>query len=198
MMLNKIYQKNDKFGGIDDNLNFKLQIFYDKCKKINFSTYVYLQSAFFMLSDQALNLFYANQYQTFESFRNHMKQMFEGSEWQRHNLTKWHIIDLEKIIAESSTTSTTKCLRKLCLKLNILQKKIDEAYQKQTHLRENIIRACRDHSALIIKLFNAPMNVVDLINNLNTSIVNYEAVNKSSVQTYMQAHKKTIITMKFE
>ena len=80
MMLKKIYQKNDKFGGIDDNLNFKLQIFYDKCKKVDLSAHVYLQSVFSMLSDQALNFFYVNQYQTFESFRNHIKQMFEGSE----------------------------------------------------------------------------------------------------------------------
>ena len=57
-------------------------------------------------------------------------------------------------------------------------------------MRENIIRACRDQSALIIKLFNALMNVVDLINNLNTSIVNYEAVNKSNVQIYMQTQKE--------
>ena len=34
------------------------------------------------------------------------------------------------------------------------------------------------------------MNVVDLINNLNTSIVNYEAVNKSNVQIYMQTQKE--------
>ena len=100
------------------------------------------------------------------------------------------MIDLEKIIAENSIISTTKCLRKLCLKLNILPKKINKTYQKQTHLRENIIRACRDYSALNIKLFNAFMNVVDLINNLNTSIVNYKIVNKSSVQIYMQAQKK--------
>ena len=60
IILNKIYQKNNKFEKIDDNFNFKLQIFYDKCKKVDFSTHVYFQSVFSMLSDQVLNFFYVN------------------------------------------------------------------------------------------------------------------------------------------
>lgn len=34
-MYNKIYKINNKFNGISDNFNFKVTIFYNKCRQID-------------------------------------------------------------------------------------------------------------------------------------------------------------------
>jgi hypothetical protein len=64
--------------------------------------------------------------------------------------------------------------------MNVIQRELDPAFYGSIHLRENIIRICRDHLALTNDLNNASINVPDLINSLHTSITNYEAVQKST------------------
>jgi hypothetical protein len=64
---------------------------------------------------------------------------------------------------------------------------LNSAYHDSIWLRENIIRACKDHSALIFALINFSMNIVTLMNILQSSIINYEIVKKSSIhQQYHQ------------
>ncbi len=68
-----------------------------------------------------------------------------------------------------------------------IQQELNPAYHDPIHLRENIIRTCRNHSALINDLNNASLNVLDLINSLHTSVMNYEAIRKSNQQIdYLQ------------
>ncbi len=73
----------------------------------------------------------------------------------------------------------------------VIQQKLNSAYHDSIHLRKNIIRACRNHFALINDLNNVSLNVLDLINSLHTSVMNYEAVQKSSNQQidYLQQSK---------
>ncbi len=70
--------------------------------------------------------------------------------------------------------------------MNIIQRNLDPAYHGSDRLRENIIRACRGHSTLIYELINASSDISALINVLQASIVNYEAIQKASVQQYAQ------------
>jgi hypothetical protein len=72
-----------------------------------------------------------------------------------------------------------------------IQQELNSAYHGPIHLRENIIRTCRSHFALTNELNNASLNVPDLINSLHTSVMNYEAVQKSSNQQidYLQQSK---------
>jgi hypothetical protein len=62
--------------------------------------------------------------------------------------------------------------------MSTIQKDLNPAFADSIQLRKNIIRACRDHSALINELNNASINVSDLINALHTSVMNYEAIRK--------------------
>ncbi len=64
----------------------------------------------------------------------------------------------------------------MCLEMNIIQKELDFAFYDSIHLRENIIRVCKDHFALTNDLNNASINVSDLINSLRINITNYEVV----------------------
>ncbi len=88
----------------------------------------------------------------------------------------WHII------AANSNVSLIECLCKLCAKMNTIQRELDSASHDSICLRENIIRTCRDHSALIFELINSSMNISTLINILQSSIINYEVVRKSFMQ----------------
>jgi hypothetical protein len=42
--------------------------------------------------------------------------------------------------------------------MNILQQNINFKYHDLNYFRENFVRACKDHSALIVKLHNLSIN----------------------------------------
>lgn len=147
-----------------------------------------------MLTGQAQARFYANRIgnSTFERFCYDMRQFFEGPEWQHFNLTKWQTISLSGVISDNPTLSTTECLRKMCTEFDTIRRGLDPAYYGPVHLRENNIRACRGHPALTNSLTNPPIDASGLINNLYTSIVNYEAIHNppSTQQSYMQSYEE--------
>jgi hypothetical protein len=68
--------------------------------------------------------------------------------------------------------------------MNIIQRNLNSAYHDSDRLRENIIRACREHSTLIYELINALSNTSALINVLQASIVNYETIQKVFIQQH--------------
>ena len=121
-----------------------------------------------MLSGEALSYFYTNagNATSFHQFYTRMKSFFEGPEWQRLNLTKWQTLTLTDVIAANTTLPTDECLRKLGTQLNTIQQGVDQAYHGPVHLRENIIRACRGHLALVLGLTNPPLETSALVNSL--------------------------------
>jgi hypothetical protein len=161
---------------------------------MNLSKHAHLKTVSIMLFDQTLTYYYSNKaiYFIFDDFCINMRAYFENSEWQRSNLDKWQTLILKNVIAVNSNVSLIECLRKLCAKMNIIQRKLDSAYHDSIRLRKNIIRACRDHSALIFELINSSMNISRLINILQFSIVNYEIVRKSLVQHLYQQNEDEI------
>ena len=50
VMLDKIYKDEDQFSGIGNNFNFKVTIFYDKCKQVGLLLNTYIYSASIILS----------------------------------------------------------------------------------------------------------------------------------------------------
>ena len=84
----------------------------------------------------------------------------------------------------------------MCTEIDIIQRDIDSAYHDSVHLRENIIRTCRDHSALVVNFINLIFDTLELINNLYAFIINYEAVHKFVQQSYLRENEseKTYFT----
>jgi hypothetical protein len=80
--LDKIYKNDEKFKSTDDNFEFKLKIFINKCKRVELSSHAYMKEIAFMLANRALSHFYVNEYEniTFDKFRVDMKTFFEESE----------------------------------------------------------------------------------------------------------------------
>jgi hypothetical protein len=80
--LNKIYKNDEKFKSTDDNFEFKLKIFINKCKRVELSSHAYLKEIAFMLANRTLSHFYVNEYEniTFDKFCVDMKRFFEEFE----------------------------------------------------------------------------------------------------------------------
>jgi hypothetical protein len=93
---------------------------------------------------------------------------------------------IDNVIVANSNLSLIECLQKLCVDLDDVQKELNSNYHDSNQMREILIRACRDHSTLLIELHNSSSNFSDLINSLYSSIVNYESINKKS-NTYLQS-----------
>lgn len=83
-MLDKIYKDEDKFSGTGDNFNFKVTIFYDKCRRVGLLPNAHFYGASIILSGQAQTHYYANRRDTstFDQFCTNMQLFFEGPEWQ--------------------------------------------------------------------------------------------------------------------
>jgi hypothetical protein len=79
--LNKIYTIDEKFTSTNDNFDFKLRIFFNKCKRVEVSSHAYMKKASFVLAKRALFHFYDNNYEniTFDKFRDDMKKFFKES-----------------------------------------------------------------------------------------------------------------------
>jgi hypothetical protein len=178
--LNKIYTLEKKFTNTNDNFDFKLRIFFNKCKRVELSSHAYMKEAKFMLAKRALFHFYDNNYEniTFDKFRVDMKKFFAESKWKRYNLTKWQVMHIENVIVVNSNLFLIECLQKLCVDLDDVQKELNSDYHDSNQMRKVLIRACRNHSILLIELHNSSSNFSDLINFLYSSIVNYESINK--------------------
>jgi hypothetical protein len=86
-----------------------------------------MQEIFIMLTRQTQTHFYANRDDTvnFEEFCAKMQLFSEGSEWQRLNLIKWQTISLSKVISVNSELSIIKCLQKMRIELDTIQRSID-------------------------------------------------------------------------
>jgi hypothetical protein len=48
--LDKIYKNDEKFKSTNDNFEFKLKIFFNKCKRVELSSHAYIEEVAFMLA----------------------------------------------------------------------------------------------------------------------------------------------------
>ena len=132
-----------------------------------------------MLKNQTFIFYYNNDhYISWFNFIDVLKKFFENSEWNRMNFIKWQIINLTNVIINNFSFSTFECFVKLIKNMNFLQRNLKNQFSKSFYLRENIIRTIQNYSALMIKFVNSSKNVIDLINNLHFSIINYETMHK--------------------
>ncbi len=93
---------------------------------------------------------------------------------------------IDNVIAVHLNLSLTECFQKLCINLDDVQKELNLDYHDSNQMRKILIRACKNHSILVIELYNSLSKFSDLINSLYVNIVNYESINKKS-NTYLQS-----------
>ena len=69
----------------------------------------------------------------------------------------------------------------MCTEMNEIQRNVILVFQKNEHLKKNIIKTCRENATVSTDLTNSSIDVSGLVNNLHASIINYEAVYKSQI-----------------
>ena len=136
-----------------------------------------------MLIESTLIFYYSHRKiaTNYVDFCTKIQNFFENLEWQRLNLIKWQIIIFSDVIAANFTLITTECLRKMCTKMNEIQRNVIFVFQKNEHLKKNIIKTCRENAVVSTNLTNSSIDVSGLVNNLHVSIINYETVYKSQI-----------------
>ena len=181
IQLNKCYKNAEKFTNTNDNFEFKSSIFEKKCKRVDLLFNAYMLKVSIMLIESTF-IFYYSHRKTATKYTNFcikIQNFFESLEWQRLNLTKWQIIIFSGVITANPTLTTTECLRKMCTKMNEIQRNVILVFQRNEHLKKNIIKTCRENATVSTNLTNSSIDVSGLVNNLHVSIINYETVYKS-------------------
>ncbi len=81
-MLNKLYKEKKKFESTENNFDFKLTIYLDKCKHADLSEHAYEKEVSVMLTDETLTRYYVNRtnFIIFNDFCTSMRTYFESSE----------------------------------------------------------------------------------------------------------------------
>jgi hypothetical protein len=80
--LNKLYKNEEKFEDTENNFDFKLTIYLDKCKFADLSEHAYEKGVSLMLTSETLIYYYVNRnnFITFNDFCINMRLYFENSE----------------------------------------------------------------------------------------------------------------------
>jgi hypothetical protein len=81
-MLNKLYKNEKKFEDTENNFDFKLTIYLDKCRHADLSEHAYEKEISVMLTDETLTRYYANRanFIIFNDFCISIRTYFEDSE----------------------------------------------------------------------------------------------------------------------
>ncbi len=81
-MLNKLFKNEKKFDDTENNFDFKLMLYLDKCRHADLSKHAYEKNVSAMLTDETLTRYYANRanFITFNDFCTSMRTYFESSE----------------------------------------------------------------------------------------------------------------------
>ena len=128
-----------------------------------------------MLIESTFIFYYSHRKTTIDyvDFCTKIQTFFENLEWQRLNLVKWQIIIVANVIIANLTLITIECLRKMCTKMNEIQRNVIFVFQKNEHLKKNIIKTCRENATVSTNLTNSSIDFSSLVNNLHVSIINY-------------------------
>lgn len=178
----KIYTEEQKYGGTNESLDFKLKIFYDICRRADIPQKAYSNALPTMLKGLALDIYYMNELSnmSFQNSIEHLRNYFQGPEFHRKNLSEWNSTTLKTVIAENPDKSIGECLLLLIQTLRKLQHGLREALQTIEYLHDKLVTACHGVPACRYAVSDPPPTVGALINKLQSSIIAYEKENVQS------------------
>ena len=173
----KQYSDDMKFTGTSGgSFDYKLTIFLDICQRVELPRESVMRAFPTMLKALALEYFYNNRlsHQPFETVCTNIRNFFEGPGFHRRNLDKWESISLASIVAENPDKSTLEAVQLMITTLSQLQYGLEDDFRSQRTLYNKIIRSCQGSRACRYAISAPPETLGELINNLYSSIINYE------------------------
>jgi hypothetical protein len=183
--LSKMYTDSQKYGGQDDNFDFKLIIFNTYCTQLNIDDAETMAKAFsVMLKGEAFQHFLTNQRNTtvqvpFENLCKATRDYFETPEYKRNQLNKWNSITLRSVISDpaNSSKSQSECLQLLIAELRKIQPGLDMALRTDEFLHNKLVTACQDMKSCEYACFQPPESLSALVSALQSSIITHEKSN---------------------
>jgi uncharacterized UPF0160 family protein len=112
-----------------------------------------------------------------------MRNYFEDVEYRRDILSKWNNLILKSMMTSNEDKSIEECLQLLIKNLRHLQHDLNSKLRSEKFIHNKLINACQNVIACSYACFKFSDSLVDLINDLRSSIVIYQKAN-SIIETF--------------
>jgi hypothetical protein len=112
-----------------------------------------------------------------------MRNYFEDAEYRRDIRFKWNNLILRSMMTSYEDKSIEECLQLLIKQLRHLQHGLNSKLRSEKFIHNKLINACQDVSVCQYVCFKLSDSLVDLINDLRSSIIIYQKAN-SIIETF--------------
>jgi hypothetical protein len=137
-----------------------------------------------MLKDLTLDYYYSNMSSDtliiFDEVCFSMRNYFEDVEYKRDILFKWNNLILKSVMTSNEDKSIEECFQLLIKNLRHLQHDLNSKLRSEKFIHNKLINACQDVFACQYVCFKLSNSLVDLINDLRSSIIIYQKVNSAN------------------
>jgi hypothetical protein len=161
------------------------------CDRVDVSQSTKLKAFFIMLKELVLDYYYSNMNTDvliiFDKVCFSMKNYFEDAEYRRNILFKWNNLTLKSIMikSENKDKSIEECLQLLIKNLRHLQHNLNSKLRSEKFIHNKLINACQNVFACKYVCFKLSDSLIDLINDLRSSIIIYQKVNSTNfIETF--------------
>jgi hypothetical protein len=166
-----------------------LTIFHDICARVDVFQLTKLKAFLTMLKDLTLDYYYSNMSIdvsiTFDEVCFSMKNYFEDVEYRRSILFKWHNLILRSMMTSNEDKSIEERLQLLIKQLRHLQHDLNSKLRSEKFIHNKLINACQDVFVYQYVCFKLRDSLIDLINDLKSSIIIYQKVNSTNfIETF--------------
>jgi hypothetical protein len=134
-----------------------------------------------MLKDLTLDYYYSNMSTDiliiFDEVCFSMRNYFEDVEYRRSILIKWNNLILKPMMTSNENKSIEECLQLLIKQLRHLQHGLNSKLRSEKFIHNKLINAYQNVFACQYTCFKLSDSLIDLINNLRSSIIIYQKTN---------------------
>ncbi len=156
------------------------------CDRVDVSQSAKLKTFLTMLKDLTLDYYYSNMSTDaliiFDEVCFSMRNYFEGVEYRRDILSRWNNLTLKSVMTSNESKSAEECLQLLIKQLRHLQHGLNSELRSEKFIHNKLINACQDVFVCQYVCFKLNDSLVDLINDLRSSIITYQKAN--SIETF--------------
>ena len=181
--LNKIYEESSKYSAEGDNFDYKLRIFYDKCRMTSVPEEAYGIAFPTMLKGTALEHYHQSLSGPSMSFYNlctRIKAHFEGPNYTTESLQKWTLTDMNSVKALYPDKTALQCFDELLNELRRLRHGLSLNLQSDDFFHAKLLMACRLLPDCQVACSAPPATLPDFIRSLKSYITTYAATQGNS------------------
>lgn len=181
--LNKIYEDSSKYSAEGDNFDYKLRIFYDKCRMAFLPEEAYGIALPTMLKGTALEHYHqglSGQSLPFLDLCARIKSHFEGPNYTTETLQKWTLTDMNSIKALHPEKTALQCLDELLNELRRLRHGLSSNLQSDDFFHAKLLMACRFLPDCQVACSAPPAALPDFVRSLKSCMTTYAATQCNS------------------